>query len=201
MDDHFINCPNCGKKIRSSVVFCPYCDTQIGSALDDSRTTDGAVPVVEPDAEPIPGLQHLQQTPEVEQAQSPGLRQAQSPEPAGGRKLWMKWLPVVGGVLALALIAGGIGYWLGRDKPAVDVVPTSVPTDAATEAAAEAPAGTEPVPAQVAGSKIPADCKPYSLIETFFSNARTDISAVTDADWVKGPGDAEFTVIVYSDFQ
>ena len=103
MDDHFINCPNCGKKIRSSVVFCPYCDTQFGSSLDDSRTSDGAAPVVEPDAEPIPGLQHLRQPTEFEQAQSPGLRQAQSPEPAGGRKPWMKWLPVVGGVLALAL--------------------------------------------------------------------------------------------------
>ena len=109
----------------------------------------------------------------------------------------MKWLPVVGGALALALIAGGVGYWLGRDKPAVDQVPTAV----STEAAAAAPESTKAVPVQSVGAGIPADCEPYSLIETFFSNARTDISAVTDADWVKGPGDAEFTVIVYSDFQ
>lgn len=184
MEENFIFCPSCGKKIRNSVVFCPYCNTQFGDSLKNIRPADGAMQPPSPEGKLRSGLQY---------AQSPTTYTP----PSQPKNSNMKWLAVAGAVLVVALIAGGIWFALGRDKKTAEVMPTAVPTLAATEA----PASTEGAPAQAAGSKIPADCKPYNLVETFFSNARTDIAPVTDADWVKGPDDAEITVIVYSDFQ
>ncbi len=182
MEENYIFCPSCGKKIRNSVVFCPYCNTQFGDSLKNIRPADGTVPPPSPDGEPETGLR---------QAQSPTSAQP----PSQPKNANMKWLAVAGAVLVVALIAGGIWFALGRDnKKTAEVPPTAVPT-------AEVPESTKSVPVQSVGAGIPADCEPYNLIETFMSNARTDIAPVTDADWVLGPADAEITVIVYSDFQ
>ena len=180
MEENYIFCPSCGKKIRNNVVFCPYCNTQFGDSLKNIRSVDGTVPPPSPDGESIPVTAEGVEVPVI--------------PPSQPKNANMKWLAVAGAVLVVALIAGGFWFALGRDKKPAEVPPTAVPT-------AEVPESTKSVPVQSVGAGIPADCEPYNLIETFMSNARTDIAPVTEDDWVLGPDDAEITVIVYSDFQ